>query len=287
MSFVDFARAHGVLIERLEVGRLRRCATTLHPRKRNGAYRFDGTRGWAMAWDGDGVVHWYGETGTWTQADEAVWKARQQAERARTIEGWRRAAARATELISQARLGPHGYLRFKGLPSVEALSLPDETLVVPMRDCGSNQIVGAQLIRWLMDERRWDKKMLPGMRAKGAVWRAGPRHAALTVLCEGYATGLSIEAAVRHMRLSAAVLVCFSDSNLVHVAPFVRGRAVVFADNDASGAGERAARATGLPYCMAPTVGWDANDWHYEQGLLPVAAAIQRVARDAQEVCAA
>lgn len=280
MSFVDFARAHGVVIDRLEVGRLRRCATSGHPRRRNGAYRFDGRRGWCMAWDGDGLVHWYGETGTWTPADERAWKARQDAERARTTAGWHRAAQRAADLMAQARLGPHGYLRFKGLGETPALGLPDESLLVPMRDVRTNALMGAQLIKWDMQARRWGKKMLPGMRAKGAVWRSGPRHAAMTVLCEGYATGLSIEAAVRHMRLSAAVLVCFSDHNLVHVAPVVVGMAVVFADNDASGAGVRAARATGLPYCMAPREGWDANDWHAECGIYPVAQALMDVRRE-------
>lgn len=46
-----------------------------------------------------------------------------------------------------------------------------------------------------------------------------------------------------------------------------------------TGAGEAAARRTGRPYCMAPTVGWDANDWHAEAGLLPLRVAISDARR--------
>ena len=117
------------------------------------------------------------------------------------------------------------------------------------------------------------------MRAKGAVLRLGPKRAQETILVEGYATGLSVEMAVRQMRLSAAVLICFSDANLVSVASQVRGRAYCFADNDESGAGQRAAEKTGLPYCMADTVGFDANDEHKKNGLMAVCQRLTKVRR--------
>jgi putative DNA primase/helicase len=89
--------------------------------------------------------------------------------------------------------------------------------------------------------------------------------------------------AARQMRLNAVVLVCFSDSNMVHVASLLKGgRRYVFADNDKSGAGERAAKDTGLPYCMSPTLGDDANDLHKREGLLAVCALLMQVRR--QEV---
>jgi putative DNA primase/helicase len=166
----------------------------------------------------------------------------------------------------------------KGLPDAQGLCLPDGALLVPMRSMHTNELQGAQVIRWLPELFKWEKKMIPGMKAKGAVLRLG--KAVETILCEGYATGLSIERAARQLRLSAAVLVCFSDSNMVHVAQMLKGPALVFADNDESGAGERAAKATGLPYCIAPTVGWDANDWHVKDGLLPVCAAILKVRQE-------
>ena len=57
---------------------------------------------------------------------------------------------------------------------------------------------------------------------------------------------------------------------------FASASAIVSADNDVSGAGERAAKAIGRPYFMAPTVGHDANDWHQDAGLMPLCAAIMR-----------
>lgn len=274
-DFRSFARAHGVEIGELHASsRIQRCGTVEHPRSKNGAYFWDGQRGWAFAWDGEARVHWFEDDKPWTEAEKRAWAARRDEERAARERTHQRAALRAAELIRAAELHPHGYLRLKGFADLPGLVLPDETLVIPMRDLRTNALQGAQLIRWVPEPRQWEKKMVTGMRAKGAVLLRGSRHAGMTILCEGFATGLSIEAAAKQMRLNAAVLVCFSDSNLVHVAPRVRGRAVVFADNDQSGAGERAAQATGLPYCMAPVVGWDANDWHQERGLMEVCAAL-------------
>jgi putative DNA primase/helicase len=132
-------------------------------------------------------------------------------------------------------------------------------------------------VRWNAETRQHEKKMLPGMKAKGAVFRLGPATAPTTVLCEGYCTGLSIKLALEQMRMPWSVLVCLSDSNMVYVAPHVTGRAIVFADNDKSGAGEREAIATGLPYCMAPDVGMDANDLQVRDGLFAVCAVMRNL----------
>ena len=51
----------------------------------------------------------------------------------------------------------------------------------------------------------------------------------------------------------------------------------MFADNDESLTGERAAQVTGLPYCMSPVVGEDANDMHARAGLLAVAKTIMNM----------
>lgn len=281
MNFLDFARAHGVEIKSLDPsGRIRRCGTVTHPRSDNGAYLWDGRRGWVMCWDGDGEVHWFNDPDTkpWTDTEKRQWAAKRDAQRARIERGHRSAAAEAQRMLQSCTLGPAKYLQYKGLGDTPGLVLPDGGLFVPMRSL-LDELQGAQVIRWDQDTRKHEKKMLPGMKAKGAVHRIGPRKALVTILCEGYATGLSIKAACDQMRLSAAVLVCFSDSNMVFVAPMVPGQRAVFADNDASGAGQLAAEATGLPYCMAPTLGWDANDWHVHEGLMPVCAAIVRAMR--------
>ena len=186
--------------------------------------------------------------------------------------GYRKAAVRAATLIKACSIGQHPYLAEKGFPEARALVMEEGSLVVPMRDCVSDSLVGAQVVRLV--DNAWDKKMLPGMRAKGASLRIGNHRASETWLVEGYATGLSVSAALRILRLSAHVLVCFSAHNLTHCAALITGRRFVFADHDASRAGETAALATGLPYVMAPTLGHDANDLHQSDGLMAVAKLI-------------
>lgn len=278
--FEDFARACGVDIRRLrDDGKIHRCPTLSHPRSDNGAYAFDGRRGWCMAWDNGGETQWFGGDGrTWTDEDKAAWKAKQDEAWNQKQAGYARAARRAEDLIASSTLQEHGYLKLKGFTKLRGLVSDDETLVVPMRSPRTNRIQGAQLIRY--DGSTWVKKMLPGMRAKGAMLRLGPLRTTVTILCEGFATGLSIEAAVHQMRLRAEILVCFSDANMVHVAEDLAGPVIVSADNDVSGAGERAAIAIGKPYFMAPTVGHDANDWHQAAGLMPLCAAIMRARTD-------
>ncbi len=286
MSFIDFARAHGVEIGDLTPSdRIRRCGTTEKPRSKNGAYFWDGRRGWVFAWDGEAVTQWYDDPDAkpWTEAEKEAWKAKRRAAQAMQDASHQAAARKAAEMLRTTKPGPHDYLIRKRLPDSQGLVLPSGELLVPMRNLFTNELQGAQIIRWNAADLKWEKKMLPGMRAKGAVLRIGPGRSTETVLAEGYATGLSIELAARQMRLNAAVLVCFSDSNLVHVASQLKtGRRYVFADHDllsqrtGKRAGEAAAQETGLPYCMSPIEGEDANDVHAREGLLAVCSLLMQ-----------
>lgn len=282
MSFIQFARAHGVEIDpnRLIASeRIKRCPTTEKPKSTNGAYFWDGCRGWVFAWDGEARTQWYDDPNAkpWTDEEKRAWAVKRRMAAVEQERKYESAALRAAMLLRSTVPGSHDYLIRKGLPKIDGLVLPDGELLVPMRNLGTNQLQGAQIIRWVGDEMKWEKKMVPGMRAKGAVLRLGPKQAAETILCEGYATGLSIEAAARQLRLNAAVLVCFSDSNMVYVAGLLsKGKRIVFADNDKSEAGEKAAIATGLPYCMSDIEGEDANDVHVRGGLMPVCALLMK-----------
>lgn len=278
-DFHAFARGCGVLIGRLVAdGKIHRCGTVDHPRSKNGAYAFDGRRGWAMAWDAGEDVQWFGGDAEWTEADKAEWKARQDAARAYQARLQQKAAARARELLDSCALMRHGYLRLKGFPDEVGLVTPDETLVIPMRVDGTNNLLGAQTIHWDAESRQWVKKMLYGMRAKGAIHRMG-RYSPETILCEGYATGKSLFAAIGMLRVNVSVLVCFSAQNMKHVATQTPGRVLIAADNDASGTGERVARETRKPWAMPPTVGHDFNDWHQAEGLVPVCRALMELRR--------
>lgn len=282
MRFEDFARAHGVIVRDLFVSdRIRRCATVEHERSKNGAYFWDGRRGWVMAWDGDGQVHWFNDetAAPWTDAEKQELAAKRRAASQAKERGYADASRKAQELMRSCRPDEHGYLIRKGHRAAKGLVHTDGALVVPMRDAQSNAVHGAQVIHWDADAMEWVKKFIYGMRAKNAVFRIGPQRAPLSVLCEGYATGLSIAEALRQMHMAAAVVVCFSAHNLTHVAPSLSGRVIAFADNDASGAGEAAAKQAAVPYCMSPLVGEDANDLHQRAGLMAVCGLIQGAAR--------
>jgi phage/plasmid primase-like uncharacterized protein len=278
MSFAAFSRAHGLEIHDLHPSaRIHRCPTTVHPRSRNGAYFYDGTHGWVQNWETGEGVQWWNDPAAkpWTDENKAQWAAQRRGAREARLRTQERAAAQAADLIAEASPETHGYLMAKGFPDTKGLVLPDGGLLIPMRDVATNALLGAQVVR--LEENEWRKRMVPGMRAKGAVFVIGPRRSREFVLCEGYATGLSLNAAIRLLGLSISVMVCFSAHNLTHVAALTRGRRVVFADHDASCTGELAAMATGLPWVMSPVMGEDANDLHQRKGTLAVAKLLMQL----------
>ena len=284
MRFIEFARAHGVEIDpsRLFASeRIKRCGTTDKPNGTNGAYFWDGQRGWVFNWSAEARVQWFSDERTqpWTEEEKAAWRAKRQAAIASQDQGYQRAALRAAEMMRSAKPSEHNYLHNKGFPDAQGFVSEDGALLIPMRDLQTNNLHGVQVIRWDEESRRFTKKMTPGMRAKGAVFRMGEKTAPETFLVEGYATGLSVHAALRSVGLRASVMVCFSANNMELIARQIRGRAFVFADNDKSGTGEKSAQATGLPYCMSPIEGEDANDLHARAGLMAVCAQLMAVRR--------
>lgn len=110
---------------------------------------------------------------------------------------------------------------------------------------------------------------LAGGRRDGCHFRiqGGPR----VVLAEGLAT-----AAAWHQATGDTVVVCFGATNLPKVAAYLQADFVA-ADHDASGAGEKAARATGLPFLMPPTVGHDWDDHIRRHGPGELLAALNDV----------
>lgn len=280
MSFEQFALSYGVLVGNIQPSnRVQRIPTVNKPHSKNGAAFWDGFKGWVSDWAQGGELHWFDnpQAKTWNEADRKAWAQRKQAAERRIAEGWARAASQADVMLRDTELKNHDYLQYKGLHGVLGLVNEANELLIPMRNWETNALQGVQVVRYLPDERKYEKKMLPGMRAKGCVLRLGPKRTQELILCEGYATGLSIDAAVRLMRLSMAVLVCFSDSNMVYVASLLKSKAFVYADNDFSGAGQRAAEKTGLQWCMSEETGNDANDDQKQFGLMYVAELIKEL----------
>ena len=278
MDFQSFCLANGVAISTLMQGdRIFRCPTTTHPGSKNGAYFFDGRRGWCQNWETGEPAQWWNDDRAqpWSDAEKREWANRRRIAEESKRKAQAEAAKRAAVMIAGAARATHPYLKEKGLEEELGLVTPESDLLVPMRDFSSNELMGVQVIRLV--ENEWEKKMIYGMRAKGAVLRIGSRKSAETIFVEGYATGLSVDIALRLVRMNMSVLICFSAQNLVFVANNTSGRRYVFADHDASNTGERAAKETNLPYCMADEVGMDANDLHRRDGVMAVAKKLMQL----------
>lgn len=271
MNFLSFAQANGLRIRELVIGRISRCSTDSHPSSKNGAFFFEGDWGWVQDHANHTEIQlWKSETVV-DQSSLNKRIAKSKADNAKKIErAHELAALKAAIILRDCTLVNHAYLANKGFPETLGLVDAEGRLLIPMRDCLTDELRGVQAIVWHTEERKFSKKMQHGMKAKGAAIRIGVKRATETFLVEGYATALSVHAALSQLHLRASVLCCFSDSNLVHVAGQISGKKFIFADNDESKAGEKAAIKTGLPYCMSDTVGHDANDDHIEYGILHV-----------------
>lgn len=280
-DFIDFARGYGLILDHaIADNAWHRTKTEDKPRKKNGAYVYDGDRGVVInfATMNSGAVWRNGSRAgyidkTAIRAQRAIQAAQ---ERARHTE----ASAKAEDMVKRAAFDVHPYLKAKGFPEERGLVLDGE-LLVPMREFSLYKKVNS-VQRILPDGA---KLFLPGGKAKGSVFFIGPYAANERWLVEGYATGLSVRAALRELHRDAQVIVCFSAGNLAHVGKLVkaqRPKAYVFADNDKSGAGAKAAEETGLPWCMAPEVGTDANDWHAREGVRELAKLLRNVSAQAR-----
>lgn len=299
-SFFDFCSERGLILEHLSSRRWARTKTVDHPRKRNGAYYYDGDFGHVQNWATmDKTETWFADKESKGVDPDMVRRMEESrvAHDRRREEDAIRAEQKAAEMIAAATVYEHPYLADKGLPRVKGLVLDQtrfvidqsrlvvhhtaQTLLVPMRTL-AGRLVGLQTIE--MEAGEWKKKMLFGTRAKGAVHRLG--RGSKSILCEGYATGLSIDAALRMSPGGESVVVCFSAGNLVHVAGQMPPGTTVFADNDLSRAGQEAAEKSGCPWMMSDQIGEDANDLMVRSGLMAVASkvfALRRLSQNARQ----
>ena len=281
MSFMELAAVHGLVIRHLIAdGRWHRVPTEDRPRKRNGAYICAGERGAVRNWATmEGFALYRPDTPS-KQIDRSALRAQLRQATQERAQRNRQVARQVADLLQRAtvltprpaqpwrsasfpgyeEIEAHPYLLRKGFVDTAALVL-NGLLLVPMYDCADERrLIGMQTI-----DAKGNKRFISGSRAKGAIYRIG--RAPETWLVEGYATGLSTAQALRRIYRRACVLVCFSATNLTYVASHTSGRRFVVADNDKSGAGERAAVATGLPWVMPNQIGSDANDLHTGHGI--------------------
>ncbi len=213
----------------------------------------------------------------------------------------REAAAVAVAMLAKAKPAQHPYLISKGFqheraPVIDAASvlsiagefsrylLPENggerAIVVPARQPG-NRITSLQLI--------WEdgsKKFLFGGEMENAAFRLASGN--FIWLCEGYATGLSLRAALKALHRADGVVCCFSAYNVKVVANSLRVRRAIVTDNDkpmrqfgGMGTGEWYTRQTNLPYLMPPQLGDDLNDVHMRDGIFAVQRLLSNFIREA------
>jgi putative DNA primase/helicase len=124
-----------------------------------------------------------------------------------------------------------------------------------------------------MIDEEGQKKFMFGQRTSNASFvfdNSGPH-----ILCEGYATALSVRAALKAMKRRYTLHVCFSASNMIKVAAGLPS-GLVIADNDSSATGERAAKQIGWPYWMSSVIGHDANDEMRAKGIYKFSQSLVR-----------
>jgi len=274
MMFIDFCRAHGLIVDYvINDGKWHRVKTIDHTSKKNGAYIYDGVRGAVQNWA--------------TMEKAESWKTdkpfniaehrRQMREIGRQeVEAAAKAAKKARYMLEKSELKPFDYLHLQGFPDAKMHTLTTrdgkEMGLIPVRVNG--EITSLQTLVYDAENRRWIKKFLAGGLTKCGVFIFGSRGD--FILCEGYATGMSVFAAAQKANIQVRVVVCFSAHNMVTVSHKLKPRLVI-ADNDASGTGERVAIQIGAPYWMSETVGNDFNDDHKQRGLFAVSNDLRKL----------
>ncbi len=254
MRFDDFAAAHGLMLRHVEFGKWVRVPTTDHPAKKNGAYRHLGDVAFVQNHATmDSPVTWFPDGDNDIRIDAEAIRRRCEKAARELQEGRQKAANRAGWMMHQCTLEKHAYMDAHGQPDVLVnvwRPTPDVNLmVVPMSVDGS--LVGCQLI-----DKEGGKRFLAGQTTKMAEYVINNKGE--NFFCEGYSTGISLQQALRALKMRYTIRICFSAGNIQNVAKR-SGSGIVIADRDASGTGERSAIATGLPYFLPP-VG-DFNDY--------------------------
>jgi len=228
----------------IDDGKWRRCKTEGHKSKKNGAYKLDigGQRGWYRDWsDGLGVRFWSSDEAPRapTAADLERQRKQRDEARARRVEGVRRARQLWADGASYR---PHPYLIDKGLSALgcQVLRLWIGSVWQDIDDTLPKQVKDT----WLLVPLYWRDKLvnvqrisskglkvqMPGAPQKACSLILGQSSAAVTVICEGLATGLAVYQSMRNVR----VVIAFNAENLQPVAQELKptGSVVFAADND-------------------------------------------------------
>jgi putative DNA primase/helicase len=273
MNFAQFCAAHGLIIRTISMtapGQTKRCATTCNPGKLNGWYRYDGLGGVCGIWGSlDAQQYRPGaDAKPLTKADFDAIAAKVRRAEAERAQNQSSAAKRAVALLAASDPRSHAYLSRKGFPDLLAPCVADGAmLLVTMWKDG--KVVNLQRIN-----QAGEKRFMSGGEVSGTAHVIGSQGVA--ILCEGYATCLSVAAAIKASKMRAHAVCCFSADNMVKVAATYNDARIV-ADNDnlRTGTGEKAAKIAGFPYFLPPIDGQDFNDLHRALGLFSASQIVR------------
>ena len=267
MTFEDFARIHGLIIDSVIPHRQVRTPTEDHPRSRNGSYKFLGDVGFVMNWATmEEPAVWFPDKQTASSAVLKKSSVDHTKERERLA---KKASDKAGWILHQCKQETHPYLASKGFPDELGnvwTKDNERILVIPMRI--DKKLAGCQLI-----DDKGVKKFLYGQTTKGASLTMNAKG--LPIFCEGYATALSVREAMIANNIKYSIHICFSASNMKFIAgKFPYG--LIIADNDHSHVGETTARKTGKPYWLSPAVSEDFNDFHKRVGTFKASQSLKK-----------
>lgn len=227
MTFLDFCRLHGVVIDTLPpLGVWRRYKTEDKPQHRNGAVKFMGDFGVCQNHATmTEVAVWKPETpaGAVPMRDQTALREQRQREAERRTRSIR--AAREFWAKSRPLNRPHPYIEAKGLSPLGCADLRtiDGLLVVPVW-------IGEALMSVQTIDPEGEKRFWTGAPVKGGAFVLTRQRSAVTAFVEGLATGLAIYQSLP----KATVIVAFDCGNLLPVAERLKpiGAVVICADND-------------------------------------------------------
>jgi len=260
MTFQQFATEHGLIVDSLELDKWVRVPTEDHPRKRNGAYIFDGRSGAVRNWAvHDSPIQYKSTEPYIANPMDQLRRQRAQEDRQKKQKA---ARDKAAFIMNNATKQQHPYLLRKGF-DINGL-VWNSLLILPMRI--GDALVGCQLI-----DPDGTKRFLSGQVTKGASLVINNKGQ--DILCEGFATGLSIRNAMKHLRERYTIHVCFSAGNMLEIAKSLRDPLVI-ADNDPSGVGEGVAKKIASNYWLGEA-GEDFNDAEQRLGTAGVADTLR------------
>lgn len=261
MNFQQFAETHGLIITHLIHDKWVRVPTTDKPHSRNGAYIYDGQSGAVQNWAvHDKPVTWKSQEPY--RPDPQAKARREKAERER-VEKQIKASKKAGWIMSQAKESTHPYLARKGFPT-QRCYVWNGLLVLPTRE--GDKLVGCQLIG-----ADGTKKFLSGQKTKGVSLVMDNKG--VDIVCEGFATALSVRRAMKFLKKRYRIHVCFSASNMVEIGAKLKNP-IVIADNDPIGL--KTAKKIASDYWVAKADGQDFNDAEMELGTEAVAQSLAR-----------